>query len=103
MKNLIIKNKNFLLFLGVLICLQLILTEYSYAGTEDATMAPILHKLTDWLKGTMGKIIAVTALIFAVIGGAIKFNPGLIAGALGVALIAGLGPAVIDGLFTATI
>jgi hypothetical protein len=51
----------------------------------------------------MGKIIAVTALIFAVIGGAIKFNPGLIAGALGVALIAGLGPAVIDGLFTATI
>lgn len=103
MKNLIIKNKNFLLFLGVLICLQLILTEYSYAGTEDATMAPILHKLTDWLKGTMGKIIAVTALIFAVIGGAIKFNPGLIAGALGVALIAGLGPAVIDGLFTAVI
>ena len=103
MKSLIIKNKSFLLFMGILICIQLLLTEYSYAGTEDATMTPILTKLTDWLKGTMGKIIAVTALIFAVIGGAIKFNPGLIAGALGVALIAGLGPAVIEGLFSATI
>ena len=87
----------------VMICLQVLWSEQVFAGTTDTTLSPILDKLTGWLNGDFGKIIAVTALFFAIIGCIIKFNPALLGGAIGIALVASFGPEVIKGLITAII
>ncbi|MDA0345434.1 MAG: hypothetical protein O3C54_05680 [Proteobacteria bacterium] len=90
--------------IAAIICLQIFISDSAYAGSVgDAGLDPVVAKLTGWLNGAIGKIIAVTALIFAIVGGAIKFNPGLIAGVFGIGLAAGFGPTVINSLFTATI
>ena len=82
----------------------MLLTDFVFAGAiADAGLDPVATKLTGWLNGVVGKIIAVTSLIFAIIGGAIKFNPILIAGVFGVGMAAAFGPTVVNSLFTAII
>lgn len=102
-ENQTIVNKAALIML-MIFCIHFFISDTALAGSvADTGLDPIVTKLTGWLNGAIGKIIAVTALIFAIIGGAIKFNPALIAGVFGIGLAAGFGPTVITSLFSATI
>ena len=66
-------------------------------NTELAGASTMIEGL---IHGGGGKVVALVSLLLAILGSVMKFNPYLIAGSLAVAVTAGVGPAIINAMFT---
>ncbi|GAA4649322.1 hypothetical protein GCM10023116_15960 [Kistimonas scapharcae] len=88
--------------LGV-IALLAIASEVFAAGSADKTFETTLTTLTDWIEGTLGKIIALAFVIIGSVMGAARQS--LMAFAVGIAAALGLynAPGLIDNVFSATL
>lgn len=74
----------------------------SLAGA-DATFAAALTMLTDWLEGSLGKILALTALVVGLAMGISQQSVFAVVIGVAFALAFVNGPAVLNGMFTAGI
>ena len=73
----------------------------AYAGT-DTTFAATTTNLTNWTTGSLGKLAAVGAVAFGVVGAVARFDWKLIAGGVGIGLAASTGPGIVSGIMSAT-
>lgn len=73
------------------------------AGKTGAEFQPAWQKFEELIGGFGGKMIAGVALGIALIGSALRFNPYLVFGALGVGLTAAFGTTVLDKVVTAIV
>lgn len=73
-----------------------------YAGTDNQEFDAVYKLLTDWSTGTLGKIIALAALIVGIAFGLIRQSVVAAVVGIAMALVLNYGPKVIDGIFTAT-
>ncbi|MCX8017098.1 MAG: hypothetical protein N2690_04235 [Rhodocyclaceae bacterium] len=73
----------------------------AHAGTGGTAFQTVYDEVSGWTNGTLGKTIAVAALLVGIGIGVIKQS--LIAAVVGVSmgLVAGYGPTVIDGVVSA--
>jgi len=71
----------------------------SIAGT-DATFSTATTTVTNWVEGSMGKLAAIGALAVGVVTAMVthKLQSAAVAG--GIALVASIGPSVINGIFS---
>lgn len=73
------------------------------ASTADTTFNDIVTKLTDWAEGSLGKTISLAMLVVGIAAGIVRQSVmAAVAGVAG-ALVMSYGPAVLTGIFTATI
>lgn len=72
----------------------------AYAGAGGTEFTQVYDQLTGWANGTLGKVLGVAALLVGLGVGVIKQS--VIAAVVGVAvaLTAGFGPGVIDGVIS---
>lgn len=72
------------------------------AGNGGTEFNAVYDMLSDWATGTLGKIIALSALIVGIGLGLVRQS--VIAAVIGIAmaLVLNFGPVVIDGILTAT-
>lgn len=73
----------------------------AHAGTGGTAFQTVYDEVSGWTNGTLGKTIAVSALLVGIGIGVIKQS--VIAAVVGVSmgLVAGFGPGVIDGVVSA--
>lgn len=96
--NIIITLIIFLIILmGLLICKDV------YAapglGNLDGSLDGVSNSIGDMIHGNLGKIIAMLALLWAIIGCVFKFNIMLIFSLFGVLILLAFGVSIIDGVF----
>lgn len=72
------------------------------AGTDNTFNGPV-DTLTSWLTGTMGRMFAIGALAVGLAIGIVKQSVLAVAVAVGIALAANAGPAVLGAIFTGTL
>ncbi len=90
--------------IAIFIILLVISTPFlGWSGTGSDQFSAVETTLTNMINGGLGKVIAITALGFALIGSVLKFNPVAIAGALGIGIVAGLGTTIVTAGITALI
>lgn len=88
--------------LALLTCaLALLVSASAYSGT-DVSFASGVTKVSDLLTGSGGKLVTLLAIVTTVVVG-ITGNIKIALGALGVALIASVGPSFANGFFTAVL
>lgn len=75
----------------------------AFAGTGGQEFQQVYEQISGWTNGVLGKSLAVAALLVGLGIGIIKQS--VIAGVVGVGmgLVAGFGPSVIDGVVTAAL
>lgn len=75
----------------------------SHAGAGGTEFTQVYDQITGWANGTLGKTLAVSALLVGLGVGVIKQS--IIAAVVGVAmaLVSGFGPGVIDGVISSGI
>lgn len=92
-----------MLAIGVL-ALSPIASEQVYASTVTGAtdvMSGAYTSVNNIMKGSLSKIIALTSLIFGLIGCVARFNVAAIGSCFGVGIAAGVGPGIIEGLVSA--
>lgn len=99
------RNKNILgnapsvqaLFL-ILLAMAILSPQVALAGAGGTEFTQVYDQLTGWANGTLGKVLGVAALLVGLGVGVIKQS--VIAAVVGIAmaLTAGFGPGVIDGV-----
>lgn len=75
----------------------------SMAGTDGAEFKPAYDKFTQLITGFGGKMVAGVSLATAIVGSALRFNPYLIFGSIGVGLASTFGIKVLDTIVGAII
>ena len=72
------------------------------AGTGGTEFSSVESLLTDWTEGTVGKILAIGALLVGIAFGLVRQS--IVAAVVGIsmAIVLNYGPTVIGGIFTAT-
>lgn len=93
--------KKKILFAMLTVALAMFATSAVYAGT-DVSFASGVTKVSDLLTGSGGKLVTLLAIVTTVVVG-ITGNIKIALGALGVALIASVGPSFANGFFTAVL
>ena len=73
------------------------------AGTTAAEFKPIYDKILDWTSGYLGKAIALFAFLLGLGAGVAKQSPMAAIGGVVFALFVAFGPAVLEGIATATL
>lgn len=86
-------------WLGILAIILSFVAWNVFAGT-DATFSTATSTVTNWIEGSMGKLAAIGALAVGVVTAMVthKLQSAAVAG--GIALVASIGPSVINGIFT---
>jgi len=87
---------------ALLVCTAVLLPKLVFAGT-DTTFDDMTSMLSDWTSGSLGKGLAMVALLLGVGLAAVKQSFVALFGGIGVALGATVGPTVVDGIVTAII
>ena len=87
-----------LLIAGILVLLR---TAAAHAG-NDPTFQDLTDLMENWTKGTLGKSLALIALILGIGVAAARQSFGALFGGVGVAAAATIGPGVIDSVMTST-
>ena len=64
----------------------------------EGALDPAYAKLKGIYEGSGALIICLLSLTFSIIGSIFKFNPALITGSLGVSIVSGVGPKIIETL-----
>lgn len=84
---------------GILAIILVFAAWNALAGT-DATFSTATSTVTNWIEGSMGKLAAIGALAVGVVTAMVthKLQSAAVAG--GIALVASIGPSVINGIFT---
>jgi len=72
----------------------------AYAGAGGTEFTPVYDQLTGWSNGTLGKVLGIAALLVGLGVGVIKQSVIAAVVGIAVALTAGFGPGVIDGVIT---
>lgn len=72
------------------------------AGQDNAEFSEVWDLLENWATGTLGKIIALAALIVGIGFGLVRQNVTAAVIGISMALVLNYGPTVISGIFTAT-
>lgn len=100
--NLQDETKNKLMLFSGLIVLSLMMSVLANAGT-DTTFDAWTDTMVGWMEGSLGKGIAIAAIIIGAISGAARGS--LMAFAIGVGFALGMfyTPDVIDSMFTAVL
>ena len=85
---------------GILVMTSMILflPELALAADHANAFGDASKAISDMLKGTLGKTIALSSLTLGVVSSAIRFNAPVLLGSAGVAAAVGLGPGIIDKL-----
>lgn len=86
-----------LLIAAILVLLR---TAAAHAG-NDPTFQDLTDLMENWTKGTLGKALALIALILGIGVAAARQSFGALFGGVGVAAAATTGPGVIDSVMTA--
>jgi len=73
------------------------------AGAGGTEFTPVHDQIAGWMNGTLGKALAVSALLVGLGIGVIKQSVMAAAVGVAMALVAGFGPSVIDGVITAAL
>ena len=73
----------------------------AYAG-NDITFDELNDLISNWTKGSLGKALALIALILGIGVAAARQSFGALFGGVGVAAAATIGPGVIDSVMTST-
>ena len=81
-----------------MISMILFLPELALAADHANAFGDASKAISDMLKGTLGKTIALSSLTLGVVSSAIRFNAPVLLGSAGVAAAVGLGPGIIDKL-----
>lgn len=97
----LMENKK--LILGVLLLALALLTFDAMAGTTATEFQGIYDKLKDWTSGYLGKAIALFAFLLGLGVGVAKSSPIPAISGVVFALFVAFGPAVLEGIATATI
>ena len=84
----------------VLLALALMIPLMAMAGTGGNEFDDFYNQISGWANGTLGKTLGVAALIVGLGIGVVSQSVMAAAVGIAVALVAGLGPNVIDALFT---
>lgn len=83
--------------------LFLALAPETMAGTTGAEFKPAWDKFVELIGGFGGKMVAGVSLAVALVGSALRFNPYLVFGSLGVGITAAFGTTVLDKVVGAII
>ena len=75
-------------------------TAAAYAG-NDITFDELNDLIANWTKGSLGKALALIALILGIGVAAARQSFGALCGGIGVAAAASIGPSVVDQVITA--
>ena len=91
-----------ILLFGAII-LNLAFPDAALAATTTTTaktdvLATAHTSISNLMKGSISKIIALVSLAFGLAGCAIRFNAGAIASCFGVSIAAGVGPGIVEAL-----
>ena len=95
------KSKN--VQVAALLLVAALLPAQAMAGAGGTEFTQVYDQLTGWANGTLGKVLGVSALLVGLGVGVIKQS--VIAAVVGIAmaLTAGFGPGVIDGVISSGI
>jgi len=86
-----------LVMAGIVVAAQVV-----QAG-NDATFNVALTMITDWLEGSLGKLIAIAGLAIGLVGGIARGNLMAAATGVGMAIVGSAGPAILTGVFAAVL
>jgi len=89
--------------LALLVAVAISVPLQAHAGAGGTEFTQVYDQLTGWANGTLGKVLGVSALLVGLGVGVIKQS--VIAAVVGIAmaLTAGFGPGVIDGVISSGI
>jgi hypothetical protein len=88
-----------LFFFGLI---SFLLPQIIFAGT-NGDLAPLVGTIKDWLEGSFGVGIAIASLGAAAYMAIVEQRLLLALGAVGIALLAGFGPLILQSVFTAAL
>lgn len=94
---------NVIVFRCIFILMVLFVIDSSAIAGTDATFNMPLTKVSAWMTGTLGKLMALCALAVGLGIGIVKQSVMAVAVGVGLALAASAGPAVLTGIFSAVI
>ena len=92
------KSKN--VQVAALLLVAALLPAQAMAGAGGTEFTQVYDQLTGWANGTLGKTLGVSALLVGLGVGVIKQSIIAAVVAIGMALTAGFGPGVIDGVIS---
>jgi conjugal transfer pilus assembly protein TraA len=99
----VMEHKKAILITLALVALALLLVDAAYGGTTGTEFQGIYSKIKDWTTGYLGRSIAAFAFLLGLGAGVAKGSPiPAIAGVV-FALFVSFGPAVLEGIATATV
>lgn len=76
-------------------------TSQAFAGAGGTEFTQVHDQVSGWANGTLGKVLGVAALLVGLGIGVIKQSVMAAVVGVSMALVAGFGPGVIDGVITA--
>lgn len=85
---------------GLLIVLLLVVSATASAGTDGAEFQEIYDKIRNWLEGTLGKVLAVSAFGVGMGIGIVKQSLMALAIGIGFAAVLAYAPKIIDTIFS---
>jgi len=88
--------------IAAMFILALISSVAAVAGTDTTFNGPV-QTISSWLTGTMGRLFAIGALAVGLAIGIVQQSVLAVAVAVGIALAANAGPAVLGAIFSGTL
>jgi conjugal transfer pilus assembly protein TraA len=99
----VMERKKAILMVAALLALLVLAVGIAHAGTTGTEFQGIYDKIKDWTSGYLGRSIAAFAFLLGLGAGVAKGSPiPAIAGVV-FALFVAFGPAVLEGIATATV
>lgn len=83
--------------------LTALVSAQAFAGAGGTEFTTVYDSLSGWTNGTLGKTLAVASLLVGLGVGVIKQSVMAAVTGVSMALVAGFGPSVVDGVVTASI
>lgn len=80
-----------------------LMASLAFAGTGGEELQPIWQMLTDFIKGTLGRIITLLIIIVGITAGILTQSLGAFAVGLGAGIGLYFSPQIIESLFSATL
>lgn len=96
-------TKQYFMAATVILAMMVLMISSAHAGTDGDMFKPLWDMLSGWIKGYLGKVIALVGFIIGLFVG-IRMQsgiPALIGFVFAVLVV--LGPGVIEGIITATV
>lgn len=97
----VVENRKGLLMMAVIAVLMI--GTLAFAGTTASEFEDVYTKIKDWTQGYLGKSIALFAFLLGLGFGVAKSSPVPAISGIVFALFVAFGPAVLEGIATATI